>query len=80
MRFWNRSTPNRMFSNRECNEIIKGECLAMRAYCHFDLLRLFGPMPTRTTASKILLYVTKVGIEYNTHHSYQEFTELLKTI
>ena len=43
-------------------EIIKGECLAMRAYCHFDLLRLFGPMPTRTTASKILPYVTKVGI------------------
>ena len=59
-------------------EIIKGECLAMRAYCHFDLLRLFGPMPTRTTASKILPYVTKVGIEYNTHHSYQEFTELLE--
>ena len=44
-------------------EIIKGECLAMRAYCHFDLLRLFGPMPTWTTGSKILRYVTKVGIE-----------------
>ena len=59
-------------------EIIKGEALAMRAYCHFDLLRLFGPMPTRTSTGKILPYVTTVGIDYHTHHTYQEFTELLK--
>ena len=51
-------------------EIIKGEALAMRAYCPFDLLRLFGPMPTRTSTGKILPYVTTVGIDYHTHHTY----------
>lgn len=59
-------------------EIIKGEALAMRAYCHFDLLRLFGPMPTRTGADRILPYVTTVTKEYHLHHTYQEFTGFLK--
>lgn len=59
-------------------EIIKGEALAMRAYCHFDLLRLFGPMPARTNQDRILPYVTTVTIDYHSHHTYREFTEFLK--
>lgn len=39
-------------------ELVKGECLAIRAFCHFDLLRLFGPVPTQTDQSKILTYMT----------------------
>lgn len=45
-------------------EIIKGECLALRAYIHLDLIRLFGPVPGnvqnggqlayRTTLSKVV--------------------------
>jgi hypothetical protein len=27
-------------------ELIKGECLALRAYCHFDILRIWGPVPS----------------------------------
>lgn len=59
-------------------EIIKGEALAMRAFCHFDLLRLFGPMPTKTDGSRILPYVTTVGIDYHEHHTYETYTALLE--
>ena len=60
-------------------EIIKGEALAMRAFCHFDLLRLFGPMPTQTNGTRILPYVTTVGIDYHEHHTYEVYTSLLET-
>ena len=59
-------------------EIIKGEALAMRAFCHFDLLRLFGPMPTQIDGSRILPYVMSVGIDYNEHHTYEAYTALLE--
>ena len=59
-------------------EIIKGEALAMRAFCHFDALRLFGPMPTQTDGLRILPYVTSVGIDYNEHHTYDAYTALLE--
>lgn len=59
-------------------EIIKGEALAMRAFCHFDLLRLFGPMPTQTDGSRILPYVTTVGLDYHEHHTYEAYTALLE--
>lgn len=58
--------------------IIKGEALALRAYCHFDVLRLFGPMPADTSATdRILPYVQEVSIRPNTLLTYGEFTERL---
>ena len=59
-------------------EIIKGEGLAMRAYCHFDLLRLFGPMPTNVGSSTILPYVTTVTTEYHQHHTYEQYVSYLE--
>lgn len=59
-------------------EIIKGEALAMRAFCHFDLLRLFGPMPTKVTEKLVLPYVRIASIEYHPHHTYQEYTKYLE--
>ena len=59
-------------------EIIKGEALAMRAYCHFDLLRLFGPMPTNVGSSTILPYVTTVTTEYHQHHTYEQYVSYLE--
>ena len=38
--------------------LIKGESLAMRAYCHFDALRLFAPSFATGAASKAIPYVT----------------------
>lgn len=34
-----------VFTSNDMKNIVKGEALAIRAYCHFDILRLFGQMP-----------------------------------
>ena len=54
-------------------EIIKGEALAIRAFCHFDVLRLFGPVPTNLFEGTILPYVTTVSIVPNHLVSYNDF-------
>ncbi|MDO5664976.1 MAG: RagB/SusD family nutrient uptake outer membrane protein [Bacteroidia bacterium] len=59
-------------------ELIKGEALAIRAYCHFELLRLFGPMPGKDIPqSTILPYVKSVSRKINTHLTYAEYTKQL---
>lgn len=46
-----------LFSGYNYN-LIKGEALALRAYLHFDLLRLFGPLPQTGLDSKAIPYVS----------------------
>ena len=58
-------------------EIIKGEALAIRAFCHFDVWRLFGPIPTNLPEGTILPYVTTVSIVPNRLVSYNDFTTKL---
>ena len=62
-------------------ELIKGEALAIRAFCHFDVLRLFGPMPTDLPAEAILPYVKEVSTSPNSKLTYTQFTtELLNDL
>lgn len=62
-------------------EMIKGECLALRAYCHFDLLRLFGPVPATGGTDNKLPYVQRVSKSSNPAISYEAFkTALLKDL
>ena len=59
-------------------ELIKGECLAMRAYCHFDLLRIWGPIPSAVPTGNIMPpYVTVLSKEANPLISYTQFQTLL---
>ena len=58
-------------------ELIKGEALAIRAFCHFDILRLFGPMPTNVPSEPILPYVTEVSTSPNSKVTYAQFTKSL---
>ena len=59
-------------------ELIKGEALAIRAFCHLDVLRLFGPMPTgEISEDKILPYVKTVTNEVHDYSTYEQFVELL---
>ena len=44
------SIDNGVLSTTDYN-LIKGEALALRAFCHFDVLRLFGPMPAEVNAA-----------------------------
>ena len=58
-------------------ELIKGEALAIRAFCHFDVLRLFGPMPTQLPTDPILPYVTTVSTNPNSKVTFAQFTKSL---
>lgn len=58
-------------------EAIKGECLAIRGMCHFDLLRLFGPVPSLADETPVLSYVTRVSSALNPLLSFSKFKELL---
>lgn len=68
------------FTNKETQKLIKGEALAIRAFCHFDLLRLFGPVPLKMdikTDNK-LGYVKSVTNEVHAKHTYEEFIAFLE--
>lgn len=40
-------------------EIIKGEALGLRAFLHFDLLRMYGPVYSRNKEAKSIVYRTE---------------------
>ncbi len=57
--------------------MIKGEALALRAFCHLDLLRLYGPVPGRQTDKKMLSYAQVVSREPMKVNTWKEYTEFL---
>jgi hypothetical protein len=62
-------------------EIIKGECLGLRAFIHLDLMRLYGPMPQNPAIGNELAYVTEFGRNINAHISYESYkAQLLNDI
>ncbi|HJF71991.1 MAG TPA: RagB/SusD family nutrient uptake outer membrane protein [Butyricimonas virosa] len=55
-----------------------GEALAIRAYCHLDLIRLWGPMPSRVDAGKNYLpYVTVNDPNPYEYISFERYMTLL---
>ncbi len=57
---------------------LKGECLALRAWLHFDLIRLWGPMPKQDGgARKYLAYVTEFTKDRHEYSSYPQYMEQL---
>ncbi|MBQ4162051.1 MAG: RagB/SusD family nutrient uptake outer membrane protein, partial [Parabacteroides sp.] len=58
-------------------ELTKAEALSIRAFCHFDILRLFGPMPTNLPNEPILPYVKVVSNTPNSKITYEQFTKNL---
>ncbi|MCC8174228.1 MAG: RagB/SusD family nutrient uptake outer membrane protein [Odoribacter sp.] len=60
-------------------DLIKGEALGIRAFLHFDLLRLFGPVPEYgNQVSTVLPYVKTLSISYHPHVNYQTYIRLLE--
>lgn len=55
--------------------LIKGEALALRAFNHFDVLRMFGPMPDNPGTVAVLPYVKQVSTNIVTPVSFQEFAQ-----
>ena len=73
----------KMETNGDCiadtveRSLIHGEALAIRAMCHFDVLRLFGPVPSQHDNSRILPYVTTFGYKLTEHSTYEDFCQKL---
>ena len=65
----------RMFSDNNY-ELIRGEALALRAYLHFDALRLFGPSFRMDPDRKCIPYVTAVSRMNTPYSSAREVVEL----
>ena len=56
--------------------IIKGEALALRAYVHFDLLRMFAPADF-TGTDKVLPYVKELSKQVVAYSTPKEFVDLV---
>ncbi|MET0636908.1 MAG: RagB/SusD family nutrient uptake outer membrane protein [Chitinophagaceae bacterium] len=55
--------------------LIKGEALALRAFAHFDVLRMYGTMPDNPGTNAILPYVTAVSKDIVTLSNYDDFAK-----
>ena len=55
--------------------LIKGEALTLRAFAHFDVLRMFGPMPDKPSADPILPYVQAVSKDIVPLSTYDDFVK-----
>jgi len=67
-----------VFTTPGMYEMIKGECLALRAYCHFDILRIWGPIPSAVpTTNSMPPYVTTLSKNANPLISYTQYQTLL---
>lgn len=66
-----------VFTNEELYKTIKSECLAIRAYCHLDILRLYGPVPSNPDEGNKFPYVTTVSKVPNSGISFDMYKQLL---
>lgn len=71
---------NDVFVDESMLNVVKGEAYAIRAYCQFDVLRLFGQMPQGGTQQVELPYNLGTGIdEMPAYYTFAEYVELLKS-
>lgn len=64
-----------VFENENMRLMIKAEAMAIRAFCHFDVLRLYGPVPKDLSVETKdeLTYVTEFTFEHIDRTTYQQF-------
>ena len=59
--------------------VIEGEALAIRAFCHFDILRLFGQLPQNGTLTVSLPYAETVSpFAYAPYYNYNDFVKKIE--
>ena len=66
-----------VMANEDVRATVEAEALAIRAFCHLDILRLFGQMPQNATTQVALPYAKTVSIEAIPYYSYKDFTDLI---
>lgn len=67
-------------TSKDARNVIQGEALAIRAFCHFDVLRLFGQMPKDPSRQVSLPYSYKSSIhEQASYYNYNDFLSRLES-
>lgn len=70
----------KVFATDENYKLIKGEALAMRAFLHFDLLRLYVPYDKdRTSTLKVIPYVEEFSKNTSASLTYSEVVHKIMT-
>lgn len=63
----------------EVYHMVRGEAFALRACCHFDLLRIYGPVPSKADAGKTYLPYVRVNDAGNyEYHTFAQFMEYVQ--
>lgn len=73
----NLPTGNEVITDPDIRAIIEGEALAIRAFCHLDIFRLFGQLPQNATIQVSLPYAEKASLEAIPYYNFTDFTNLL---
>ena len=58
-------------------QLIEAEAIAIRAFCHTDILRLFGQVPQNSTIAVQLPYATQVSNQPIPYYAYDAFIKLI---
>lgn len=68
-----------VFPDEATAKVIQGEAFALRAYCQFDVLRLFGQMPQNASQQVELPYSETTSIyEMPPYYNFDSYVEKLK--
>lgn len=69
-----------VFTNKSLYNVILGEAYAIRAYCQFDVLRIFGQVPTNATKQVSLPYSETTSIaSMPAYYNYNDYVAKLKS-
>lgn len=81
----NLETGGEVIKSPSTRALIEAEVLSVRAFCHLDILRLFGQMPKKPTKIVQLAYAENVSNSAVPYYSYSDFVtkienDLLKAV
>ena len=63
--------------NEDVRALVEGEALAIRAFCHMEILRLFGQIPQNATKQVSLPYAKTVSTDAIPYYAFSDFVNLI---
>ena len=66
-----------VITHENIRNIIEAEALSIRAFCHFDVLRMFGQLPQNATIAVQLPYAKEVTTSTIPYYSYDQFVNII---
>lgn len=63
----------------ETYKIVRGEAYALRALCHLDVLRIWGPVPSEAEAARTYVpYVRENDVNVYPYHTFEQFMDYVQ--